>query len=277
MHPGRDPAEGSGQPAGCAGSLGGVSYSILLWEQTALAGEGLPDVLARVPGWTRVDAVRALRRCRGILCEGLTLEAAQHLGAILQSRDIRVFLMRAGEMIPVPNPRPCHNADCIEEGLHVVESSGPSRMIGWNAVIGVFAAQLRRRGRKREVHVQPGHYVGTSAAPIAASNTEVRYRSVEETIDLCDVVVASPPERIRFERAALNYDYLGDRLKQDTHANFAAFIGDLRRFAPHAVCNDGVSCCLSNPQDRRLRYDDEQSFADEMRWLLNRAAVDTES
>jgi hypothetical protein len=254
-----------------------VSYSLLLWEQTDLAHEGLADVLTSVPGWTRLDAVRALRRCRGILCEKLTLETAQRIGAVLQDRGIRVFLMRAEEMIPVPTPWPSHNADCLEQGLQIIESDGASRRVGWDQVSGVFVGQLRRTGRKREVHVKPGHYVGTSAAPIAGSNTEVRYRSVKQTVDLCDVVVPSTPERLRFERTALNYDYLGDRLRQDTLANFSTFIGDLLRFAPHAVRNQGVDLYLSGCRDRRLLYDDEPSFVDEIRWLLNRAAVAPEN
>ncbi len=248
-----------------------MSYAVLLKELVPLDPESVAQVLRTVPGWTLFDAKRQVRRCRGILCEGIPEEVAQRIAASLESMGIPVFLMETERMGALPNPFRIHNADCLDEHLVLTRPNGAEETVPWESVLCISAGTIRTARLRKEYRAGPRRYSGLPGhAPVDTS--EIAYRKTEEQADLCDVITARPAGRFRFNRRELNYDYLAGRLRRDSRTNFSTFVGDLLRHAPRAMNNEGARICAAGERSLPL-YDDMRDFDEEQRWRLNRAAV----
>ena len=209
-----------------------------------------------------IDALGRARRMPGVLKDHLTHEQAEALAAAVRVAGWEAVALPLSELPDPLHAETVHHARCTESGLTRVGLSGEvESQIGWEAVrllcIGEAPLETSRHYRLNERRVTAGQYLhgGPLELPIPPS--------------LHLWIECRPPTALlQIVHQHMNYEYLGDRRTDSGTANFRIFVGDLVRFAPHAIRTPSTEAYLSGHDSQRYRFNSAEDLLHYLVWQI---------
>ena len=255
-----------------------MPYSILMNELIPLDLQKTSRILARAENIILADATRSVRNCCGILAKNLTLQEATSISEEVNREGVGVFHVDQSKMYYPERPVHINNADCLEECFNARDIYGRYYPLSWQNIILISLGRVVERkdsgswacstgAAPRRMFGAPLLGVGMIApAPVEPSPA----RKVTEEEHLVLDIFSKDPQRkhYRIQQKSFNYDYLGERLSQNSAQNFRLFMEDVARFAQQAYGNRGINAYLTGNEPEKLDYGSLDHFDDENLWLL---------
>ena len=227
------------------------------------------DLLGRVAGVHPTDAMQWIARAPGILPRPLAEPEVRALLDGLYELGIAAEAWRA-DALPVLAPaRSIHDAACLDDGFRVRGLRGePTHWVPWPKIDLICAGKVAAEDEYRAV-VPPGWVSAVSTglnaligrAPAAAR----RQRALRIARDpVGEVIIVRRDPRITFRAAAtaLNYAYLGDRLRPAAAENFPLFLADLCRRATAAYVTPSTRALLDGGKADEPLFASSQALLD---------------
>ncbi len=126
-------------------------FSLLQTRHERIDPTVLQDALRAGAGLPKADAVRAARRCRGILAERLTHKQAEGARGSLAHQQIATLVVPAEQMMKLAPPASVHWLQVCEEGLIVpADYYGRTETIPWASVFVVSSGYVTKEVESRK-------------------------------------------------------------------------------------------------------------------------------
>lgn len=234
-----------------------------------------PQALARafraLPSLVRLDGSLMARDAYGILIRQLTRRDAERLQKALETEGIAAEAVDERTLIPLAHGNMLTRADALPEALVTYDSLQRPHPIEWSRIVLLAMGDVRQpvfRRIETERMIQAGMPGSHADVPIFVTDVSEREESVE--LPLLEIFADVAPARWRITPREFSYAYLGERMQRGLGKNFALFVEDLLRFAPHALLNRGFKAFRATPR-RSFHYPNRHAFEEETLWLLWKA------
>lgn len=255
-------------------------YAVLLSKADALRPQDIARVLARLRKVPYQDVIPVVRRCWGIIEQGLEPGPAGEMAQALTAAGLPATALPQILIEELPALEPAARLVAGDGGL----SAGAGLPAPW-ARLSFIAAAVFREISVRKITTTEGPDpakralgIGLSLAtgiPMGLGKSKEVQKSVEtsEVAYHADLFLAGPARRLRVDAQRFDFSCLGDSMGCHVTANFPALLAMLARRAPHAALNRGARMLLESRPVREMGYDDLSDLERESRWLRTLAAM----
>jgi hypothetical protein len=242
-----------------------------------------PDAVARgvaaFRGIPMADAAMAVRRCRGIVAEGVARAEAEGLAARLGAEGVSARAMPEASLAVLPAPLLLARLGPAPDGMRAEVRGSGERLVPWPRVRLVATAHLTATTQTK-VQGKEGPSAGDMAMragamaltgiPISFGKKKATERTVSRTefLLLVDVVLRDPAERLRVQAQRFDWSGLGPRMAYNALANVRALAEEILRASACASRSLGTDLLLSGGPLTSLGYRGIEEFEREERWLL---------
>ncbi len=260
-----------------------MPYAILLNELIPLDLQKTARILTRAENIIYADATIMVRNCCGILAQNLPLQEAKTISEQLNGAGVGVFYMDQTKMYHPERAVHINNADCLEQHFNAQDIYGRDHPLSWeNIVLLSLGRVVERKGSGSWACSAPGKGIiagkvlrtsllGLGAGMLAPApvKSTPRQKVTEEEHLILDIFSKQPQKRhYRIQQKSFNYDYLGERLCQNSAENFRLFMEDVVGFAKQAYGNRGINAYLASEELEKMDYGSLDHFDRENLWLL---------
>lgn len=231
--------------------------------------QAVRDLLGRVAGVHPTDAMQWIARAPGIWPRPLAEPEVRALLDGLFELGVAAEAWRA-DALPVLAPsRAVHDAACLDDGFRVLGLRGePTHWVPWPKVELIAAGKVAAEDEYRAV-VPPGWVAAVSTglnaligrAP-AAARRQRALRIPRDPVGEVLIVRRDPRIAFRANETALNYAYLGDRLRPSAAENFPLFLADLRDRATGAYITRSTRALLDGGNPEEFLFASSQALLD---------------
>lgn len=217
-------------------------------------GELLKNQLA-IP---RLDAMHLAAAAPGVLPMQLSPQAAFRLASELCENGLHTEFVPSSGIPSLHSAELVHHLRCAPEGLGIVESDAvTTRMLPWRRLEMIAVGQVPD-GVTRHF---PADNLITAGRRAIRSTFETPATPGPELW----LVFRDPSEGLRLYHEGANYEYLGERKKTSSTANFRLLVEDLLRYAPDAFQTTATQAWLVNGPLSLFAFNSEQEFE---RWTV---------
>jgi len=203
-----------------------------------------------------VDAMNLAKKRPYVFDTDRTLQQAEALRLVLARRGIAALVVPMEFFTQLGTPHMLNNANCLPESFEIEPLTGDKLKIDWQDLAMIGYGRVKHRER-RTAGSSPGAGgsgpMATLAARMVAGPGYARYRASNpmfdqgrkprektEIYDCLDIFVGYIEEDVfaahfRMVANKFYYDYLGDRKRESSAANFRLFVEDIVRFGTRAI------------------------------------------
>lgn len=227
------------------------------------------DLLCGVTGIHPTDAMQWVARAPGIWPQPLAEGEVRELLDGLYELNVAAEARRVDQIPNLSPPRTIHTAACLPEGLRVKGIRGePIHWIPWDRVELISAGRVEVEDEYRTI--APPAWVsavrtGLNALlqrPHAISRRERALRIPRDPVGEVYIVRRDPRLALRVVETAMNYSYLGDRLRPSASENFPLFLADLRAKADQAYITTPTLALLEGRDPAEFLFPTSQALLD---------------
>ena len=233
------PPEWSPGPSDADGSAAAV---VCLTEECKLNPMAVGPLVEEFLGLGRGDARHHVVRCKGLVAEGLALDAARHLVEALAEEGVGAFalpLSQVPDRVEEVSVAGIYGAEA--DALHLdVDGQGTRKSVPWRQVVAGVCTRPEFPGRRtREVAFEGPEavLVGMHGALYASGPNSMRVQQPAPPKLRVTLVLAGRPGEaglLGFDEQQVRYAYLGQRVLPAQHLNFGLLLEDILTHCPHA-------------------------------------------
>ena len=245
------------------------SYRLVVFDEVE-DPDSVRELLCRTTGIHATDANRWVSRMPGIGERSLTLEEVKNLLNGLYELGMAAEA-RTAEAIPVIWPvRTVHTLACVPEGFQVSGLRGePIHWIPWDKLVVIDAGLIEQPDDERLVI--PANWIsGVKAGfnavvrrPQMIARRQHTVKFNREPVGEVILVRSEPTLAFRLPANALNYRYLGPRLRPSTGENFPLLLKDLQQYSQYRTMTRPTQIWAeSGNQATAPKYDSSQALID---------------
>ena len=257
-----------GRPMGMVSSLdiarlvgsasGGAAKSAALVQggQQRVAVFSLPDdphairdALVDALGLQPIDAQAHARNLPGLLPDHLSREAADLLVEKIQKYGVIASVVSEEAVPDLGHAKTIHHLRMSDAGIEVVGNAGSSEeCIPWDALFLLDVG---------DVPIEGATFQRVEATTVSATARRLAPTGPGPSapVGLEAWLIAKDPWRgYRIDHSLMNYEYLGERLTENTRDNFRLLLTDLRDRAGNAHLTQGVRGLLDDGPSSRYWY-----------------------
>jgi hypothetical protein len=211
------------------------------------------DLLCSVTGDHPTDAAQWVARTPGIWPRPLAEGEVRELLDGLYEFGVAAEAWRIDKIPVLFPPRTVHTAACLPEGLRIQGLRGePLHWVPWDKVELVASGRISQNDEFREV--TPPSWVSAVSSglnamigrPLAAARRRRAMRIPRDPVGEVFIVRKDPRIAFRVAENAMNYSYLGDRLRSSASENFPLFLADVCTRSDDAYITPSTQSVLGN-------------------------------
>lgn len=260
-------------------------YSVLLADASALRPMDLARALAAARKVPVIDLAPAMRRCWGIVEDGVPKEAAAATAAALEAAGFAALAVPASLVEPLPACQAVNTLSFEAGGLSHANRQGGAGHAAHGRLVLLAAASINEvvtEAGPAEPGPDPGKKllkktfsmmtgIPTSlglSAPEASARKEV-----SEDYLVLDIHLAGPAERLRVDSRRFDFSCLGPHKGFVLAGNLKVLVRLLQEAAPQAGLNHGARILAENRPLREMGYASLADLEREARWRLALTAL----
>jgi hypothetical protein len=230
------------------------SYRLVVFDAVE-DPDSVRDLICRATGLHATDANRWIARMPGIGERPISQSEAKTLLDGLYEMEIAAEARAADALPDLSPPRTAHSVACLPEGFRVSGLRGePLHWVPWDKVELIDAGLVEQPDEERAV-TPPAWVVGLRNGlnailrrPSMIARRERTLRFNREPVGEVVLVRSDPTLAFRLPANALNYRYLGDRLRPSSGENFPLLMADLQKYSRGDAFTRAASSLLENAQ-----------------------------
>jgi hypothetical protein len=206
--------------------------------------QAVRDLLCGVTGDHPTDAMQWVARTPGIWSRPIAEGEVRELLDGLFDLGVAAEAWRMDKLPQLIPPRTIHKAACLPEGLRIQGLRGePIHWTPWRKVELIAAGRIDQEDEFRDV--SPPSWVSAVSSglraivgtPFSAARRRRAMRVPRDPVGEVVIVRKDPRIAFRVVENAMNYAYLGDRIRPTASENFPLFLADVCARADDAyVC-----------------------------------------
>lgn len=229
----------------------------------------LAELICRVTGMNRIDAVQAARMAPGILPLPLAADEAQQLAELVQGLGVRTATISAADLPDLAAATVVHHARFHENGWEIIELHGRTEtVVLWSRIALIAIGEIPQEATRR---YPDENRAAVLAAPLhATAPIDVPLSSSPELW----VLTTAPVHVYRVEARQMNYETLGDAMSGSAAANFFLFAQQLTARAPQARRTPSTRAYLERRPHGEYAFASSAELQHEvlLHWVLSQVA-----
>jgi hypothetical protein len=230
------------------------SYRLVVFDAVEDADK-VRDLICRATGLHATDANRWIARMPGIGERPLSEAEAKTLLDGLYELGIAAEARSADGLPDLSPARTAHTVACLPEGFRVSGLRGePLHWVPWDKLELIDAGLVEQPDEERAV-TPPMWVVGLRNGlnallrrPSMIARRDRTLRFNREPVAEILLIRSDPTLAFRLPANALNYRYLGDRLRPSSGDNFPLLLADLQKFSREGIFTRAAWGLLENAQ-----------------------------
>lgn len=216
--------------------------------------ESLEKALMNLPNMDRATARLQTRLLPGIVQGTYAQDAALSTVKEIESIAGTAIVVPAESVPDLNHVHSTHHVNITDISLEAIDTSDRLQSSAWNAVsvisVGVLPSSAPSRSRSASaLSSGSSHRSWNSGVKIAAKRRPEAY-----------IVLSDGQTTLNMASDEMNYEYLGERLAQNSNANFMLLIRDLVRHAPNASITPSTLAFLEHTPVPRSEFRSHEEF-----------------
>ncbi len=216
--------------------------------------ESLEQALMNLPNMDRATARLQTRLLPGIVHGSYARDAALATVKEIESIAGTASVVPVDSVPNLNHVHSTHHVDITDTALLAIDTSDRLQSCDWNIIsvisVGVLPSSAPSRSRSAStLSSGSSHRSWNSGVKIAAKRRPEAY-----------IVLSDGQATLNMASDEMNFEYLGDRLAQNSSANFMLFIRDLVRRATHAMITPSTVAFLEHTPVPRSEFRSHEEF-----------------